>query len=374
MSDAKHTKRVRDDDSLDLDAHISLRRCALVKQREEAPHLRKQAASMREAAETMRARWQYRARMDLIRRADELCDEAAIRESMKREHDFEQTVIVYLRVYHRENASDGPHCRSSERIREYVRHNDLIAQQRAMLVDEYLAETQRAPPKVAMAARDTCPRCPGGTALLLCSARSVLSCPTCGYSIAYLDATSASTAFDEVIEYSAYSYKRVNHYTMHLTLVQGKEAHRVPDDILEKVMVDLYDRQGVRDVRQITQRVVRQTLRRLKLRKAYDHVAQVTHRISGIRPPRLTPEVEDQLRNMFLQMQPAFQRHAPSTRTNFLSYSYVLYRCFQILGLHHMLDGITLLKGRDKLEANDAIFRRMSIDLGWPVFELPPEL
>ena len=75
---------------------------------------------------------------------------------------------------------------------------------------------------------------------------------------------------------------------------------------------------------------------------------------------------------MFLQMQPAFQRHAPKSRTNFLSYSYVLYRCFQILGIPEMLDGITLLKGRDKLEANDAIFRRMCVDLGWPVFDLPP--
>ena len=113
-------------------------------------------------------------------------------------------------------------------------------------------------------------------------------------------------------------------------------------------------------------------LRKLRLRKAYDHVAQVTSRLSGVRPPRIPPETEEKLKNMFLQMQPAFQRHAPKTRTNFLSYSYILYRCFQILGLHHMLSGISLLKGRDKLEANDAIFRKMSEDLGWPVFDLPP--
>ena len=58
-----------------------------------------------------------------------------------------------------------------------------------------------------------------------------------------------------------------------------------------------------------------------------------TARLSGRRPPRISAHVEDQLRNMFLQMQPAFQRHAPKSRTNFLSYSYVLYRCFQIHGV-----------------------------------------
>ena len=77
------------------------------------------------------------------------------------------------------------------------------------------------------------------------------------------------------------------------------------------------------------------------------------------------PETEERLRNMFLQMQPAFHRHAPKSRTNFLSYSYVLYKSFQILGLHHMCDGLTLLKGRDKLFKQDTIFRKICDELHW---------
>jgi hypothetical protein len=41
------------------------------------------------------------------------------------------------------------------------------------------------------------------------------------------------------------------------------------------------------------------------------------------------------------------------------------------MGMNHMLDGLTLLKGKDKLELNDSIFRKMCVDLGWPVFDLP---
>ena len=33
-----------------------------------------------------------------------------------------------------------------------------------------------------------------------------------------------------------------------------------------------------------------------------------------------------------------------------------------------------LLKGRDKLEADDAVFRKMYVDLGWPIFDLPPSI
>ena len=376
MADAKRTKRVRDEaEDMSLEEHIAQRRLALLRAREEAPALRRRAEEMRAEAGAMGARWQHRLRCDLLRRAEALAEEAAARESMVREHDFERTVVSYLRIYHR-RADGAPAAasatRKSDTIEAYVRHTDLAAQRRTVIFDEYLTQMNCAPAKVAMTARDECPRCADAPRLLLCTARSTLSCPACGYSVTYLDATSASTAFDEMIEFSQYSYKRINHFSMHLALIQGKESHRIADDVLRAVMGDLYDRAGVRAADEITPRRVRESLRRLRLRKAYDHVTQITARLSGRRPPRIPPETEEQLRNLFLQMQPAFQRHAPKTRTNFLSYSYVIYRCFQLLGLHHMLESVTLLKGRDKLEANDAIFRKMSEELGWPVFDLPP--
>ena len=96
-------------------------------------------------------------------------------------------------------------------------------------LDEYLAEIDEAPAKVAMSARDECPRCDVASTLLVCSARSIMCCPRCGYAVAFLDSTSSSTSFDEMVEFSQYSYKRVNHYSMQLALVQGKETHHVPD-------------------------------------------------------------------------------------------------------------------------------------------------
>lgn len=373
--DSKRTKRVRDaSETLSLEEHIANQRCKLVAERREVPSLRARAQELRRRADGMRARWQVRPATDLRCEADALDREADERESMVREHRFESLVVSYLRVYHKQNSSGEEatkKARKSDSIAAYMRQTDANVVWHGTILDEYLTEMNSAPPKVAMAARDECPRC--DVKLLLNTSRSVLTCPRCGHTASYLDITSSSTSFDEVVEFSQYSYKRVNHYCMWLALVQGKEAHRVPDDVLEAVMADLHDRQKVVDVAEVTPRRVRDALRKLRLRKAYDHVVQITARISGVRPPRISADVEEKLRNMFLQMQPAFQRHAPKSRTNFLSYPYVVYRCFQILGLNHMLDGITLLKGRDKLEANDAIFRRMSQDLGWPVFDLPSD-
>lgn len=377
MTDSKRTKRERDDsERLTLDEHIQRRRDAFLADRRVVPDLLREADRLEAEASGLVCRYQARMAGDLRCRAAEIRREAKVRQSMTREHEFESQVVTYLRMYHeRSGPSPAVAVRPSSKsdsIEAYVRQTDTTQQRRNLILDEYLTDVDRAPPKVAMAARDECPRCDGGSKLLLCSARSIMSCPRCGYCVSFLDMTSSSTSFDEVVEFSQYSYKRVNHYQMHLQLVQGKEAHRVPDDVLDVVMADLHDRQKVSCPADITQKRVRDALRRHKQRKAYDHVAQITARLSGVRPNRIPPETEERLKNMFLQMQPAFQRHAPSTRTNFLSYSYVLYRCFQILKLDHMLEGLTLLKSREKLEANDAIFRKMSLDLGWPLFDLPP--
>lgn len=375
MTDVKRTKRLRSDyEDLALEELIDARRAHLVAQRGEVPLLQDKIRELREKASSLTRRFEVRLRLDAEERVRELEEEVRVRLSMSREHDFESKVTTYLHLFY--GKEDGVRAsqfsNKSKSIEAYTRHHDETRQRRESILDEYLLETGNAPPKVAMAARDECPLCAGGVQLLLNTTKSVLCCPDCGYTMAYLDATSSSTAFDEVVEFSQYSYKRVNHYQMWLQLVQGKEAHRVPDDVLQAVMEDLYSRGRVRECADITQKRVRDSLRHLRLRKAYDHVAQITSRLSGRKPQRIPPETEEQLKTMFLKMQPAFQKHAPKTRTNFLSYSYVLYRSFQILGLHHMLEGITLLKGRDKLEANDQIFRKMCHELNWPVFDLPP--
>lgn len=360
---------------MSLEECIAVRRKVLVDARNEAPSLLRKAETLRQQASALSCRYQKRAAADLLQEASEIAEEGIVRDSMVREHVFENTVVSYLKLYHQCTTTHFKNVRVASKKRDtieaYARHCDVSKAHKMMVIDEYLTEIDNAAAKVALSVRDECPFC-DMSKLLLCTLKSIMVCPKCGYSIAYIDATTASISFDDIVEFSQYSYKRVNHYIMWLALVQGKETHRVPDDVLETVMEYLYMYYKVRNSADITQKMVRESLRKLKLKRAYDHVAQITSRLAGVLPPRIGPQVEEKLKTMFLQMQPVFQRHAPKTRTNFLSYSYVLYRSFQILGLHHMLEGMSLLKGRDKLEANDSIFKHMCIDLGWPVFELPP--
>ena len=176
----------------------------------QVPVLRAQADELRRQAEHLTRRFQQRKRRDMHRRADGLEEEATTRESMSREHEFEKKVVLYLKTYcqQTDTACDVVSTRrKTDTIQAYVKHNDFATSRRAMIIDEYLTEMQKAPPKVALAVRDECPHC-RNVKLLLCSAKSIMSCSVCGYSVTYLDATSSSTSFDEVVEFSQYSYKR----------------------------------------------------------------------------------------------------------------------------------------------------------------------
>ena len=63
----------------------------------------------------------------------------------------------------------------------------------------------------------------------------------------------------------------------------------------------------------------------LKWRKAYEHVAQITARLTGVRPPRVPVELEEQCRLMFIAVQTVFARKIaiiffPIASTNFSNY------------------------------------------------------
>jgi len=363
-STKKQKKGSSDPNMVPLDKHIEMKREQLVHERENSHVLRKQAETLiMEAESVSNCRWLIRRKNDMLLEAKKINEEADIRDSMKREHEYEKLVVTYMQTY-RQRIEVGVknNCKKKETIDAYVKQADLTSQRQASLVNEYLAEMGKSPPRVVVTFRDECPTC--NTRLLLLQNKSLMTCSECGWSSTYLDATTQNTSYDDTVEFSIFSYKRVNHFISWIAHCQGKENFEVPTDVLQKVMEELY-RQRITNMQDISQKKIREALKTLKLRKCYDHVCQITSKISGKRPFRISSETEEKLKRMFMKMQPVFEKHAPKSRKNFLSYSYVLYRCFQILGLHHMLEGLSLLKGKEKLALQDEVFMKICNELGW---------
>ena len=215
---------------------------------------------------------------------------------------------------------------------------------------------------VYLADTDECPHC--NQQMVMIPSTALLSCTQCGRSKPYLDATSASTAYGEEVEFSNFSYKRSNHFQEWLNSFQAKETTEIPQTVFDRVMEELY-RQRISDLNEITTKKVREVLKDLKLRKYYEHVTQITCRLNGKRPPRMTPDQEEQCRLMFMAIQGPFEKNCPPDRKNFLSYSYCLYKFCELMAYDEFLPCFSLLKGRDKLFKQDMIFKRICEDLGW---------
>ena len=209
---------------------------------------------------------------------------------------------------------------------------------------------------------DFCVLCDGD--YVYSSDESMLYCIMCGHTMPYIDATSASIAYGDEIEYTSFSYKRINHLNEWLNHFQAKETTPVPDTALLKIMNYLFEKRFT-NPEKITFSQIKKAQKYLGLRKYYDQTMQIWCRLTGRKPLRLDPVCEEKIRLMFIRIQVPFDKHCPETRKNFLSYPYCMYKFCQLLGYHYLLPYFSLLKGKDKLLLQERIFEKICDDLGW---------
>jgi hypothetical protein len=162
----------------------------------------------------------------------------------------------------------------------------------------------------------------------------------------------------------SYSYKRENHFNEWIAQFQAKESTNVPNEVIVQLRLE-FRKQKIKDLSEITHGKVRDLLKKLRMNKYYEHVPYITTIINGIQPPTMTQALEDRLRLMFHQIQGPFEKHCPSDRKNFLSYSYVLYKFCELLGEDDYLDCFPLLKSKEKLYKQDQIWKKICDELRW---------
>lgn len=231
----------------------------------------------------------------------------------------------------------------------------------SVVMDEFMAKYNDKIPTIYMTVGDTCKHCPNGK---MCKFQAQMVCDGCGNAVNFIDSSSDSLAYNDEVEYSNFSYRRIAHFTEWLSNFQARENTKIPDSVMHEIMLKLKERK-VDNVDSITPRLVRTILKELKLNKYYDNIVMISCRLSGKTPPRLTPREEDTLKRMFLMIQDSFEKHCPTNRKNFLSYSYCIYKFCQLLGLDRYLDYFSLLKSKQKLANQDAIFEKICRDLNW---------
>jgi predicted RNA-binding Zn-ribbon protein involved in translation (DUF1610 family) len=207
-----------------------------------------------------------------------------------------------------------------------------------------------------------CTEC--GCDMMFSQTDAMLYCPDCGMTEFMLIDSDRPSYKDPPRESSYYAYKRINHFNELLAQFQAKGSTEIPQDTFDLIVAEL-KKQRITDFKNLKYRQMREVLRKLKLNRQYDHIPFIISRLNGSIAPVMSRETEEKLRHMFKEIQPSFQKHCPKNRRNFLSYSYVLYKFCELLGLDEFLASFPLLKNRDKLYQQSKVWQNICEEMRW---------
>lgn len=191
-----------------------------------------------------------------------------------------------------------------------------------------------------------------------------LVCPNCAICKPTIS-NAKELSYKEMQDYDyrpQFTYDKSSHLEDWLRRFQSKENRDIPQDVLDKVILEA-QKERIKDLNLLTEDKVKKYLKKIGLNEYYDNVIHIINRINGRPKFTLTPELEEKIKTMFRQIQEPFERHKPSSRRNFLSYSYCLHKFFQILGLDEFARYFPLLKSTDKLRQQDQIFKKIVMEM-----------
>jgi hypothetical protein len=208
---------------------------------------------------------------------------------------------------------------------------------------------------------DVCQNCHHGE-LIPIDHEGVLVCNQCGCSIRYLVDNDKPSYKEPPKEVCFYAYKRINHFREILAQFQAKETTQIPEDVLENIKCQIKKERI--NLEQITNKKAKDILKKLGYNKYYEHIPFIKDKL-GIKPPVMTPELEERLCNLFMDIQAPYAKYCPDDRVNFLNYYYTVYKLCELLDQKQFLPFFPMLKDREKRIEQDEIWRKICNELNW---------
>ena len=231
------------------------------------------------------------------------------------------------------------------------------------LVQKYLTNVDESFLDINTYVRETdiCQNCFKGEMIPL-DDEGVVICNLCAVNIPYLIENEKPSYKEPPKEVCFYAYKKINHFKEILAQFQGKETTQIPDEVVEQIQLQIKkERIGIE---QLSHCKTKEILKKLGFNKYYEHIAFIKNKL-GIKPPVFSPELEDTLCNLFMEIQAPYAKTSPDYRVNFLNYYYVLFKFCELLEETQYLDDIPLLKDREKLIEQDETWKKMCVELNW---------
>ena len=188
---------------------------------------------------------------------------------------------------------------------------------------------------------------------------AISTCLSCGISI------NVSTNPEKPsIQPAENYYKRYTHFCDCLANIQGKESVKVSEEVINTIIREIVHERMENSLEKLTEADIKRYLKKHRKSRYYNHATQILYRITKIPPLQMTPIMEEKMKMRFLQIQEPFVIFKGKNRSNFFSYSYIIYKFCQILGYNEFLPKLKLYKDRLKLYEHDKIWNKICEHLG----------
>jgi hypothetical protein len=167
----------------------------------------------------------------------------------------------------------------------------------------------------------------------------------------------------------SFGYRRIDHFILILSLFQVNTPINIPQEVYDVILCEK-EKEDTNNTMMLTRNRVRKYLRKyqhLGYDQYYDHIYQILCHLDGLKPLSISPDVNKDLCDMFVKIQEPFKTHRGPHR-EFLPYTYVIYKFYQILGFDECLPYCDRLRPKTKCDYLDAIWEKICLDLGWTYY------
>ena len=214
---------------------------------------------------------------------------------------------------------------------------------------------------------DICQFCRQGEMIPI-ESEGIMVCNKCSKQVVFLIDNEKPSYKEPPKEACFYAYKRINHFREILAQFQAKETTSIPDHVLESIKQQIKKERI--EISQFTDKKAKEIMKKLGFNKYYEHIPFIKDKL-GIKPPVMTPDLEDRLCNLFMEIQGPYAKFCPDDRVNFLNYYYTVYKLCELLGRHEFLPFFPMLKDREKRIEQDQIWKQICLEFDWVFIPTP---
>ena len=312
-------------------------------------------------------------KLDIEDKINELTEKIRETKSRKKEYFLDNSKFIFEYFENKKNICDGNNVQSSsnkskminnffkinqdntEEIKHEKEKNNIVIKYLSNIDDSFLDLNS------FICQTDICQICHKGELIPLEDEGNMV-CNSCSRSIQYLIENEKPSYKEPPKEVCFYAYKRINHFKEILAQFQGKETAQIPPDVIENIKLQIKKERI--ELAQISNIKTKEILKKLGYNKYYEHIPFIKDKL-GIKPPIMSPELEETLCNLFVELQSPYSKFCPDDRVNFLNYYYTAYKLCELLGEEKYLPLFPLLKDREKRIEQDDIWKKICEELDW---------